>query len=591
VWRPTTTPARTPENASSDRSPSPGGVEPLDYAIGRLGLCLRFVWAFHAREVRFERNAGEGFVPVFPETFSFHPERHDPAELQLQLEDLWANPRRASVKLRRRDGEEWIRGLLAAIPAYLERTLERLEGERIEEGIRRRVSSDALVLCRILARFLVEKGLETHPDTRLAALHLRKLIWRTAWYLARTGVPSELLQRQLAGPALHARSAPPPSDTALVEALAHDRGDVGMALITAVAERAFHRWLEEVCLDESNAAFEGEDSPFLSREAEILQAVATERERSLRRPRDLSPFLRRPANRDCLRLLGRLEVWFLRQYDVHHASAVIHQAERLRRGQAASERLLSRHSTRNYVLAILLALSPFLAASIAYERAPFAFDLVCSAEVVLVHGAALWFLLVRFCWKKNLSLFHASVPRIGAGIIVGYLPVFLIDEVWDLAGRPWFPLGVIVALLGFTTLLYLYVEVQHRIGDPGEAFTRAWRIFLLGLLQALLLGLIMTSLLGSFMVSRTWGGVEEIALGVLRETTPPFVGELPRVVGLEPVVAFPSAVLLMMFLSFFIGTFLQLLWEDMPITEPLGSRPSGGSGIQPGTFRSSGETR
>jgi hypothetical protein len=47
----------------------------------------------------------------------------------------------------------------------------------------------------------------------------------------------------------------------------------------------------------------------------------------------------------------------------------------------------------------------------------------------------------------------------------------------------------------------------------------------------------------------------------------------------------------MMFLSFFIGTFLQLLWEDLPITEPLGSRPSGGSGIQPGTFRSSGETR
>jgi hypothetical protein len=46
-----------------------------------------------------------------------------------------------------------------------------------------------------------------------------------------------------------------------------------------------------------------------------------------------------------------------------------------------------------------------------------------------------------------------------------------------------------------------------------------------------LLGLIMTSLLGSFMVGRTWGGEEEIALGVLRETTPPFIGELPRIVG------------------------------------------------------------
>jgi hypothetical protein len=39
--------------------------------------------------------------------------------------------------------------------------------------------------------------------------------------------------------------------------------------------------------------------------------------------------------------------------------------------------------------------------------------------------------------------------------------------------------------------------------------------------------------------------------------------------GIGPLWAFPSAVLLMSFLAFFIGTFLQLLWEDLPITEPL----------------------
>jgi hypothetical protein len=33
--------------------------------------------------------------------------------------------------------------------------------------------------------------------------------------------------------------------------------------------------------------------------------------------------------------------------------------------------------------------------------------------------------------------------------------------------------------------------------------------------------------------------------------------------------AFPSAVLVMTFLSFFIGVFLQLMWEELPITEPL----------------------
>ena len=55
----------------------------------------------------------------------------------------------------------------------------------------------------------------------------------------------------------------------------------------------------------------------------------------------------------------------------------------------------------------------------------------------------------------------------------------------------------------------------------------------------------------------------------LRHVLPPFVGELPRVLGFEPFYSFPSAVFIMTFLAFFIGTFLQLMWEDIPITERL----------------------
>ncbi len=47
------------------------------------------------------------------------------------------------------------------------------------------------------------------------------------------------------------------------------------------------------------------------------------------------------------------------------------------------------------------------------------------------------------------------------------------------------------------------------------------------------------------------------------------MGELPRIVGFEPFYTFPAAVFVMTFMSFFIGTFLQLMWEDIPITEPL----------------------
>jgi len=72
------------------------------------------------------------------------------------------------------------------------------------------------------------------------------------------------------------------------------------------------------------------------------------------------------------------------------------------------------------------------------------------------------------------------------------------------------------------------------------------------------------------MASRNWSGGETLlSIGALREVLPPLVGELPRIVGFEPFYTFPGAICLMTTLSFFIGTFLQLLWEDIPITEPL----------------------
>jgi hypothetical protein len=177
--------------------------------------------------------------------------------------------------------------------------------------------------------------------------------------------------------------------------------------------------------------------------------------------------------------------------------------------------------------------------------------------------------LYRFCWKRDLTFFHASVPRIAAGIIVGYLPIFFIDEVWALAAQSWFVLSSVTLLMGFMTLLYLYIEVEGRLGDATLAFARARQIFFLGVFQAFGIGLVITGLVGWFMVLRNWGGGTVADLGTLSQSVPAFVGQLPRIVGFEPFYTFPPAVFLMTFLSFFIGTFLQLMWEDIPITEPL----------------------
>jgi hypothetical protein len=556
--------AAAPASASAPR------IERLELRSDRLRASYRFTFAFHAREVRFERDAGKGFEPIFPEVYSFHAERHDPAELLLQLEDLWSNPRLLAPGATRRDAEELLGRLLLALPRYLERLLDRLAGEDGAQGaLYGRVCEDVAVLLEVARRFVRDKQLEEQTRLRLASFHLGKILLRALLVVMRRRVRPEFLEAYLAG---RADAAPAGEGGAFGAFYAIAAGDAEAIdrRVTAAAERAFYRWLEGVCLDESHQAFESEGSPFEEREREVLRAVSSEGRLRLSRGRDLVPFLRRPRNRDCERLLTQLETFFLRRYDVHHAAVVIAHARCMELGEDDRDRILSRHSARNYALLLAAVALPLVGAAFAHSRAPRLFDALASAEILVVNALAFWFLIVRFCWQKDLTFFHAAVPRIGAGIIVGYLPVFLIDEVWDLARRPWFPLGAIIVLLGFTTLLYLYVEVRHRIGDSRQAFARARAIFLLGMVEAVGFGLIVTSLLGPFMVVRNWhDGGEQLPMPLLRESIPPFIGELPRVLGFEPLLLFPSAVLLMSFLAFFIGTFLQLLWEDLPITEPL----------------------
>jgi len=576
---------RTRDDAPSDGRPEPtaaetvsrgpGGLERLEHRNERLGITLRFTYAFHAREVRFERSAGEGFERIFPETFSFHAHRHDPAELYLQLEDVWGHPQRIARGATRRDSQRALRRLAWALPRYLERNLDRLEAEGdLGSGMLERVWADVAVLVAVMRRFMEDKGLDREPGLRLAAFHLRKLALRTLEALVRRRVSPAYLEAYVAGTVTPFAPDEEVTDTGMYYVLAEGDPDAVDRWLVGMGERAFYAWVEDVCLEEANQAFEVQESPFADRETEVLRAVSAGGDGRIVRGRDLAPWLRRPGNRDCRRVLAALERWFLRQYDVHHAAAMIEHDARLARGEADGDRVLSRHSSRNYAVALGVLVAPFAGASLAYTRWPRFFDLLVSVEVGLILGAVLWFLLWRFCWRRDLSFFHASVPRIGAGIIVGFLPVFLIDEVWDLVSGPTYTLVAVIVLLGFATLLYLYVEVSRRLGDTPVAFARARGIFLLGLLEAYALGLLLTSLFGRFMAQRNWGDFvagagAEAPLGAIREAVPPVVGELPRILGIEPFYAFPSAALLMTFLSFFIGTFLQLMWEDIPLTEPL----------------------
>jgi hypothetical protein len=572
VWRSTTSRARTRDSASSD-APHPAlrpGLERLELRFERLRVAFRFTYAFHAREVRFERDAGDGFVRVFPETFSFRPERCDPAELYLQLDDLARKPRLLSPRARRRDSEVLLSRLLLALPRHLERVLDRIEAEaRLAPRALDQVYEEVALLAQIVGRFVADRGDEEGPGIRVAALHLRKLAHRALFALVRRRVDPAFLAAWTRG---EADAADPADDLSEAGFFATFESGEPAALdrsLVRLAQRAFHRWLEDVCLDESNRAFEVEDSPFEDREREVLRAICGDPAARIERASDLTPFLRRRGDRDCLRVLAKLEGWFLRQYDVDRAAALIHHRDRLARGRAGERRVLSHHRARNYLLLLALLVAPYVGAAAAYERWPRAFDLLCSAQLLAVDALVIWFLFWRFCWRRNLTVFEAALPRVAAGIIVGYLPIFFIDEVWSLAARSAATVAGISVLLGMATLLYLYIEVQRRLGDADLAFARARQIFALGVLQAFGVGLVLTSLLGPFMAMRNWSAGGTADLASLRGSLAPLVGQLPEILGMPPLLVFPAALGFMTFLSFFIGTFLQLMWEDIPITEPL----------------------
>ena len=333
-------------SSSAPAEPVRPGVQRLEYRVERLRTTVRFTYAFHTREVRFERDPGDGFVRVFPETFAFRAERHDPAELYLQLEDVWTKPQLLSPKGNRRDAEDVTRRLAEGLPGYLERVIEQLEGQDgIDERILTHVYEDVGLMALVMGRFLEDKQLDAER-LRMAGFHLRRVALRAFEALVERRVTPDFLAGYVSGESDAVDAGDDLSEIGVFYTLQMGAVDAVDRTVVRMAERCFHRWLEDVCLDETNRAFETETSPFGARESEVLRAVCVKGHEQIDRSSDLVHFLRRPGNRDCMRVLGKLERWFLRQYDVARGAAVIHHEADLRSGRAARDRRQARRAPR-----------------------------------------------------------------------------------------------------------------------------------------------------------------------------------------------------------------------------------------------------
>ena len=176
------------------------GLDRLELRIERLQLVFRFTYAFHAREVRFETDDGEGFTRIFPETFSFRLDRHDPTELLLQLDDLSNKPHLLSPRASPRDARRLTVRLVAEVPRHLDRMRARLsELDSLPEATRLKVHEDLALLSQVFLRFIEMRELESERQIRMAGFTLRKLRYRCLLEVMHQRVSSDYLSGYVHG--------------------------------------------------------------------------------------------------------------------------------------------------------------------------------------------------------------------------------------------------------------------------------------------------------------------------------------------------------------------------------------------------------
>lgn len=201
-----------------------------------------------------------------------------------------------------------------------------------------------------------------------------------------------------------------------------------------------------------------------------------------------------------------------------------------------------------------------------------------------------WCFSLRQKWsRRRLILERAkfAYPRIIASIIIGFLPLVFSSENWMIAiGQSWGSIGPLSFLAGLLSLGYFHQEVKSNLefGFVGCA-CRAWKVF--GRSVAISLGI------GFFLILLLGGQFRQVALATLAPS-PPKVEEVKPLASLKKPPSTIASPLdaqgakttpitwvywhpedffrLWLFdssLALLIGIFVQVLWEEKPITHPI----------------------
>ncbi len=163
---------------------------------------------------------------------------------------------------------------------------------------------------------------------------------------------------------------------------------------------------------------------------------------------------------------------------------------------------------------------------------------------------AMLILLIGSFWRRAFLFFKLLMPRMVGGIVVGYMPLIIAEDAWNMVsridGREIFCIALFA--LGFS-LYYLFIEVDNALRNKWLSLGRALRIFSTGLLESFIIGVVVSDL-------------------IARDFYPELMVDPLTLPGLFGYI-YPKMLYLYFPLALFIGIFAQIIWEDKPITHPL----------------------
>ncbi len=200
-----------------------------------------------------------------------------------------------------------------------------------------------------------------------------------------------------------------------------------------------------------------------------------------------------------------------------------------------------------------------------FEKAcPTTFDASSPEFIVMLVGYILLLLLLFIIFiqilRKRWLYSQLLLPRLLGAAIVGLLPLVLNDQSWNIGIQgSVFNWGLMALFTYILSFIYVFIEVHNikkfiKGHSIGKVLLESGRIFLIALSETLFMVIIASSLVFPAVISNIGGAITNYRFGIYASTSLLSFG------------FFPSLIILWTGIALFIGSFVQLLWQDQRIT-------------------------